>query len=129
MAERLAVIRRAYEFAEGAEYRDKIVIASGFTAPEATETGLLPFQIATALRRSDPVTLEQCHQAMLAEGASRLFGPDVLQLRFGTLAEAEACRHRLGQRLPGSEEVWVINREINMQDPITLRDLAQAEDG
>ena len=77
---------------------------------------MLPYQVATALRKTDPVTLDQCRKAMLAEGASKLFGPDILQLRFATQEEAEACRKRLVKHLPRSENVWVINREIVVQD-------------
>ncbi len=56
---------------------------------------MFPYQVGTALRKGDPVTFEDCQNAMLAEGASRLFGPGVLQLRFATEEEAEACQQRL----------------------------------
>jgi hypothetical protein len=61
-------------------------------------------------------TREQCRDAMLAEGASKLFGPGVLQLRFATQDEAEACRQRLIKRLSASENVWMVSREILVQD-------------
>ena len=73
---------------------------------------MLPFQIIPALRRGDAVTLEQCHQAMVKEGASTLFGADKPQLRFATEEDAEAVRKRLVQALPSSDQVWVITQEV-----------------
>jgi hypothetical protein len=122
LEERAAIILRAYELAEDASYPEKIALATGLTVPEATAAGMLPYQVGTALRKADPVTFEQCWKAMLEEGASQLFGPNVLQLRFATRVEAEACRRRLVKRLPGSDDVWVISREIAIQDSITLED-------
>jgi hypothetical protein len=84
---------------------------------------MLPYQIIPALRQGDPVTPEQAREALLAEGASALAGPQAPQLRFTTEEEAEAARQRLTRRLPGSEPVWVINREI------TAHDYAWAQDG
>ncbi len=127
--ERTAVILRAYEMAEGTASRNKVALASGLTVPEATAAGMLPYQVGTALRKVDPVTFEECQNAMLAEGASRLFGPGVLQLRFATEGEAEACRQRLIRRLPRSQDVWVVSREIAVQDFVTLHDWAQGEQG
>jgi hypothetical protein len=126
--ERTAVILHAYERAEGREYRKKIALASGLTIPEGHAAGMLPFQILTAVRGSDPVTPEQCRQAMLEEGASTLMGPDAPQLRFPTEEDAEACRRRLIQRLPGSEPVWIINRELTAQDCFTLQERAAVEE-
>src|SRR5207245_1809098 len=80
--ERTRVILRAYERAEGLPYRNKIALATGLTVPEATSAGLMPYQITTALRKGDPVSFQECWDAMLAEGASRLFGPNILQFRF-----------------------------------------------
>jgi len=68
------VILHAYEIAEGDPYRKKITLASGLTMPEATSAGMLPYQIGTALRKSDPVTFDQVRDALRAEGASTLFG-------------------------------------------------------
>ena len=48
---------------------------------------------------------------MIGEGASLLFDPNQPQLRFATAEEAEACRKRLAQKLPGSEPVWVLANE------------------
>ena len=72
---------------------------------------ILAFQVIPALRKTDPVTLEQCREAMLAEGASELGLPGRPQLRFSTLAEAEAAITRLGRHLPASEPVWTIAEE------------------
>jgi hypothetical protein len=109
--ERAATILQAYEQVEGASFRDRIALAIGLTTPEAYESGLLPYRITTALREGDPVTPEQCRQALLEQGASILFDPDEPQLRFATEEEARAGVGRLSQQLPGSEAVWVIAKE------------------
>lgn len=109
--DRYNIILQAYEEVEGKDFRDRIALAIGLTVPEAVESGLLPFQILTALRRGDPVTREQCREAMIAQGASILIDPDHPQLRFATEDEAEACRQRLIRQLPSSEPIWVIAKE------------------
>jgi hypothetical protein len=128
LEDRSTAILRAYEQAEGAAYRDRIALASGLTVPEAHAAGMLPFQIITALRKSDPITFEQARQAFLEEGASQLADPQALQLRFATEEEAEACRQRLIRRFPGSDDVWIIHREITAQDFAKAQDWAQATD-
>jgi hypothetical protein len=127
LEERTAAILDAFDRAEGNKYRKRIALASGLTVPEATATGMLPYQVGTALRKDDPVTLEQCRAAMLAEGASRLFGPDVLQLRFATLDEAEACRQRLIKSLPKSDNVWIITKDISVQEGVSFSESAPVE--
>src|SRR5262249_3064853 len=81
---RSATIGQAYEQAEGKETSARVSLAIGLTVPEAAEAGLLPFRIVTARREGDSVTLEQCREAMIAEGASVLRNPDKPQLRFAT---------------------------------------------
>lgn len=110
--QRSSVILEAYEEVEGREFRDRIALAIGLTIPEASEFGLLPFQIVTLVRKDDPVTPEQCRDAMIAQGASVLLDPDRPQLQFATQEEAEACVRRLIKQLPGSEPVWGITREV-----------------
>src|SRR5947207_1781011 len=83
--DRAATILQAYEQAEGKDCRNPIALAIGLTFPDALESGLLPFQITTPLRKGDPVTVEQCREAMIAEGASILLDPSKPQLRFATL--------------------------------------------
>jgi hypothetical protein len=114
LEDRTATILRAYEQAEGRDYRDRIALASGLTIPEAHAAGMLPYQVIPAVRKDDPVTMEQCRKALIEEGASTLFGPDNPQLRFSTEEEAEAARKRLAARLPKSEPVWVITKEVGM---------------
>ncbi len=109
--ERSVVILRAYEQVEGEEFRDRIALAIGLTIPEAYESGMLPFRLLPVVRKGDPVTPEECARAMVGEGASILFDPNNPQLRLATGEEAEACRKRLVQALPGSEPVWVIEKE------------------
>jgi len=36
--------------------------------------------------------------------------------RFATEEEAQACRQRLTERFPGSEDVWMVRRDIVMQE-------------
>jgi hypothetical protein len=112
LEDRIAVILRAYDLAEGRGYRERVALASGLTIPEAHAAGMLPFQIIPALRKGDPVTAEQCRQALIDEGASTLLAPEKPQLRCATAEEAEVARNRLIQRLPGSDQVWVITQEI-----------------
>src|SRR5438552_4170964 len=79
--DRAATILHAYEEVEGKEFRERIALAIGLTVPEAYESGLLPYRVTTALRKGDPVTPEQCAEAMLTQGASLLFDPKKPQLR------------------------------------------------
>jgi hypothetical protein len=116
LEQRTVIIQSALEQSDGKEYRARVALASGLTVPEGVAAGVLPYQIITALRKGDKVTFEQCSEAMLAEGASQLFGPSVLQLRFPTEESAEACRRRLIKKLPGSDEIWMVTREITAQD-------------
>jgi len=116
LEDRSAVILKAYEIAEGDPARERIALASGLTVPEATTAGMLPYQIITALRKGDPVTYEQARQAFLDQGASKLGNPRGLQLRFATQEEAHACRQRLIKQFPGSDDVWLVRRDIITQE-------------
>ena len=127
LEERSSIILRAYEQAEGKEARDRIALASGLTVPEATASGMLPYQIITGLRASDPFKPEDVKAAMLEQGASELNKEDGLQLRFATREEAEACRKRLSENLPGSEPIWIISRDIHVYDHLTVSDSVSAE--
>jgi hypothetical protein len=118
--DRTATILRAYEQAESRSYREQIALASGLTIPEAHAAGMLPYQVIAAPRPGDPVTSDQCRRALIDEGASILFGESNPQLRFATEAEAEAARRRLAERLPNSEPVWVVTKEVG-----TVEDWAQ----
>ena len=71
---------------------------------------------------SDPVKPEEVNAAMLEQGASELNKEDGLQLRFATKEEAEACLKRLSEKLPGSEPIWIISRDIHVYDHLTLTD-------
>jgi hypothetical protein len=116
LQERSATILRAYETAEGDDSRDRIALASGLTFPEAHTAGMLPYQIIMALRKDDPVNFDEARRAMLEEGGSTLIGPETVHLWFATAEEAEAARRRLSHRLPKSEPIWVITREITAGD-------------
>jgi len=112
---RTVTILRAYELVEGGDYRDRVALASGLTVPEAYSIGMLPFQIIPVLRKSDPVTPEECLEAMIQEGASVLMSADRPQLRFTSLEDAEAAMRRLVQRLPSSDQVWAITQEASAE--------------
>lgn len=114
LEERTATILRAYEEAESRAYADRISLASGLTVPEAHAAGMLPYQVIAAVRKGDPVTPEQCRKALLEEGASLLLDENNPQLRFATEDEAEAARKRLAERLPKSEPVWVVTKEVGL---------------
>lgn len=95
---------------------------------DAHAAGMLPYQIIAAVRKNDSVTREQAQQAFLEEGASRLLDPQTPQLRFATEEEAEACRQRLLHRFPGTDDVWIILREITDQDAAYVQDWEQIEE-
>ncbi len=124
--ERTATILRAYELAEGKEYRDRLALVSGLTVPEAHATGMLPYQMITARRNSDPISFEEARQALVDEGASALADPEALDLRFATEEDALAAKQRLVRRFPGTEDVWLINREVEAHDDFQLHDGAEA---
>jgi hypothetical protein len=112
LEDRTTTILAAYERAEGKGYREKVALASGLTVPEAFGAGMLPYHVFPALRKSDPVSAEDCRRAMIDEGATTLMGPGNIQLRLATEEEAEAARQRLIQRVPKTDEVWLISKEF-----------------
>ncbi|MEX0704925.1 MAG: hypothetical protein WD069_22690 [Planctomycetales bacterium] len=114
LEERTSTVVRAFEKAEGKQYAERIALASGLTVPEAHAAGMLPYEVVTALRKSDPLTLEDCRNAMIEEGASVLLDPERPQLRFATEEEAEAAVKRLSEKLPGSEQVWLVTKDVGM---------------
>ena len=114
--DRTATILAAFEQAEGKDYRERIALASGLTIPEAYTAGMLPYHVFPALRKGDLVSVEECRAALLAEGATSLMGANLVQLRVATEEEAEACRRRLADRLPKSEDVWVITKELTAEE-------------
>jgi hypothetical protein len=112
--DRSEAILEAYRKVEGDDFANRIALVSGLTIPEGQEAGMLPWYVFPALREDDPATPEQCFQAMIDEGASVLRNPSWPELRFATEEEAEACKKRLANRLPGSEPCWVIVPEIRL---------------
>lgn len=110
--ERTRTIFEAYRRAEGPEYADRITLVGGLTTPEAYGAGLLPYQVVPLLREGDRVTMEQCRDAMLAEGASTLSDRNRPPLRFFDEDEAIACVERLARRLPESKPVWSIIENV-----------------
>jgi hypothetical protein len=122
--DRTLSILSSYREAEGDEFADRISLATGLTFPEAISSGMLPFQIIPALRKGDPVTADQCVQAMIDEGASVLVYAENPQLRFPSEVDAKEALKRLSERLPQSEEVWQIVRNVG-QGLALLDDMAE----
>jgi hypothetical protein len=73
------------------------------------------------------VTSDQARQAFLEEGASQLLDRQAPQLRFAT-EEAQTCRRRLIRRFPGTDDAWLIHRDIAVQDYATAGEWAGAEE-
>lgn len=109
---RISTIVTAYEKALGPAFAERIAIPAGYTIPEARELGLLPYSILSGLRRTDPISREDCRAALIAEGASILENPDVPDLRFPTMEDALAAVQRLDRRLPGSRDIWIIAEDV-----------------
>jgi len=124
LEERTATILHAYEVAEDIEYRNRIALANGLTVPEAHAAGMLNYRIIPAVRAGDPVTEEQVRAVMCVQGASTLLDPNHPQLRFRSKEDAEACRRRLIERLPGSDAIWLIDRESQRADSFGLQEMA-----
>lgn len=122
LEERTAIILKAYEAAEGGAARDKIALASGLTVPEAAAAGMLPYKVIPALRKSDPVNVDQVKEAMIEQGASTLDKEGGLQLRFATEKEAKACLDRLVKKLPQSEQIWIISRDMRSQEYLGMEE-------
>jgi len=80
------------------DQRDRISLAMGATYHEAIEQHLLPYALIPMTRRGqvDPAELRK---AMLEEGGVALSNEKV-DLRFPTMAMAEAAHQRLSERLP-----------------------------
>ncbi len=110
--QRSKAILGAYQIVEGRDYAQNIRLTTGYTFPEAVNSGMLPYQILLVLRPGDSVTSTECRQAMIEEGASTLINSLQPPLLFGTEEEAEAARDRLIKRLPASEPVWHLTQLI-----------------
>lgn len=116
LEDRTSTILAAYEKAGEKDNRARIALASGLTVPEATAAGMLPYNVFPALRTSDPVTPQECRDAMLMEGATELIEPGRVQLRFATEEQADASKKRLVEKLPNSADIWCITRDIAIPD-------------
>jgi hypothetical protein len=90
--DRSAIIREAYQGDQ------KVAQALGVTYQEAMEQQLLPYAVVPMVRR-DEVDPDKVREAMIQEGGIQL-ERDRVDLRFPTMAMAEASHQRLVQRLP-----------------------------
>lgn len=111
-SERTAVILEAYMQAFGKEEKDRVAFAVGLTVEDAIEAGNLPFTILPSLRRTDAVTPEKVREVMADLGAVLEAGDYPAVLRFSSREDAEACRRKLSQILPGSDDIWTIAQEV-----------------
>src|SRR5947209_20518234 len=68
LEDRTATILRAYEQPEGRDYRDRIALASGLTAPEAHPAGMFPYLVLAAVRNGHLVPRDQCRKALIEDG-------------------------------------------------------------
>jgi hypothetical protein len=108
---RSGVILDAYATAEYSdEFVGKITFALGVTIPEATEMGLVPFQVVPGRRKDERPTNDEYRQAMIDAGASILAGKERPQIRCATIEDAEKTIERLETRLPGSK--WIVAQEV-----------------
>ena len=108
LEKRIKIIFAAYHQAETEEAIKRITVVSGYTIAEGVNIGELPYELKPIHRKSDPVSLEQCYEAMRACGASTLARLDMPLLRFPTVEAAQQCKDYLTQQLPGSDEIWAI---------------------
>ena len=115
--ERAEIILKAYENAEGTDFREKIALAVGLTFPEGFEAGMLPFQVIPLLRKGDPVSAEDCLKAMHDEGASQLFPGGKPELRFASEKEA-AGEHRSPRQATAGERARLGGRPGGRSDRI-----------
>ena len=125
LPERSATILRGDELAERARVKDRIALTSGLTVLEVHEAGLLPYEVIAAVRKGDPLDLSAAMNALSHEGGSSLFHFLNPRLLLATQEEAEACVKRLLSRFPGSEEVWIVNREIMAEDHVAVNEPAE----
>lgn len=120
---RSSTIVEAYGQAEGSNEQSKITLASGLTFPEAVASGMLPYIIIPAIRKSDPVTIEQCRKAMIEEGGSILLDREKPFLRYGSEEEAVEAIRRLIQKLPSTDEVWILEQDLRLDDDLCSSEL------
>ncbi|HZW35188.1 MAG TPA: hypothetical protein VFF52_30985 [Isosphaeraceae bacterium] len=97
------VILDAYQ-----DRRDQIAMAMGVTYQEAIDQHVLPYAVIPMAHRGE-VDLADLRKAMLEEGGIALDDGKV-DLRFPTLAMAEAAHHRLCERLP--QGYWSISQTV-----------------
>ena len=113
--QRSTLILNAYEQVFGKEHKDRIGFAVGYTEPEAVESGLLPFTVSPHLRKSDPLELrDKCRAAMIELGASDLWKKGYPRLRLPTEELANRYFEELIRRVPGSEEVWAVVKDMHL---------------
>lgn len=107
-ADRSTVAIAAYSEQFGDERAGLIGLLETSTYPEAELEGSLPYEVVPLLRKSDPVTREQCEDWMREFGASEAF--DRPRLLFPTEKMAEECYKALRQHHPEAAEVWAVTQ-------------------
>lgn len=110
--DRTGVILEAYGRAVGEAEKDKVAFAVGLTMSEAADTGKLPYSIEPWVRESDGISLDRIREVVLGLGGTLIEHDFPLpQLRFATREAAEEGRKKLLERLPGSEQIWLISQD------------------
>jgi hypothetical protein len=88
----------------GKDYEESIALVVTATIPEATELGLLPYQVRyRGWSNPESELSKRCNEAMLALGASVLRSPKAPELRFESEEEAEKAVEQLRAAVPEAE--------------------------
>ncbi|HYH68905.1 MAG TPA: hypothetical protein VD866_29700 [Urbifossiella sp.] len=118
--QRSAAVLDAYQQVHPNVGADRVAFALGYTTAEATAAGKLPYAVRPTLA-AEP-TLDR---AAVAAVVREYGGADDRRaafpaLRFPTREDAEACRQKLLDRLPGTEAVWTIAETVSPDDAAFL---------
>ena len=108
------VIVTAYDKAEGKAHADTVMTAEGVTALEALALGHLPYCVATARKKNDPIGQAGYAAAVKAEATATVLGAKAKELRYARREDAEAAAKRLNTLLPGS--VWAVSEQTEPPD-------------
>jgi len=109
IGDRSVIITSAYEKANR-QHGWHITVAIGLTPQEAIDTDLLPFQIITMCRKSDPVSLTELERAMTNVGDG-VFVKKRGGLRFPTFERAHAALQELTNQF--DPKYWSIMQEVS----------------
>jgi len=115
-AQRTAVILEAFTQAFGDPGPGGVAFALGLTVAEAVEAGKLPFALVASPRASDAISPERVRAVLDEFGGTSPAAGGLPALRFAGRDEAEACRAKLVEFLPGSDAIWTITQDVGRPD-------------